>query len=95
MKEIKLTKSKEIPQNFPVINKNECKACDRCVVSCKAKVLVMSENLNDSGYNYVEYKGEGCIGCGDCYYTCPEPLAIEVHIFKRKKSNSGTNEEEN
>jgi len=45
----------------------------------------MSEDINESGYNYVEYKGEGCNGCGDCYYTCPEPLAVEVHIPKRKK----------
>ena len=83
-----MTKSKDKPQPFPVIHKNECKACNRCIVACKANVLVMSENLNDSAYNYVEYAGEGCKGCGDCYYTCPEPLAIEVHIPKRKSLNN-------
>ena len=39
----------------------------------------------DNGYQYAEYTGEGCTGCGDCYYTCPEPLAIEVHIPKRSR----------
>jgi NAD-dependent dihydropyrimidine dehydrogenase PreA subunit len=34
----------------------------------------------------VEYSGDGCIGCGACYYTCPEPLAIEVHIPQKDKA---------
>jgi 2-oxoisovalerate ferredoxin oxidoreductase delta subunit len=42
----------------------------------------------------VEYTGEGCTGCGDCYYTCPEPLAIEVHIPKRSKDKKKKKEEE-
>ena len=82
-----MTKSKEKPQPFPVIHKNECKACDRCIIACKHDVLEMSTDLNDSGYNYAKYKGEGCNGCGDCYYTCPELLAIEVHIPTRKKKD--------
>ena len=85
-----MTKSKEIPDPFPVIHKNECKGCNRCIISCKNDVLLMSEDINDSGYNYVEYTGVGCNGCGDCYYTCPEPLAVEVHIPKRKKKNTNS-----
>ena len=94
-----MTKVSEKPQPFPVIHKNECKACDRCVISCKNNALEMSEDLNDSGYNYVKYTGVGCNGCGDCYYSCPEPLAIEVHIPKRKRKESTSeknlNSEEN
>ncbi|MCL2157439.1 MAG: ferredoxin family protein [Methanobrevibacter sp.] len=82
-----MVKSKTKPQPFPIIHKNECKACDRCIISCKNKVLEISQELNDSGYNYVKYKGEGCNGCGDCYYTCPEPLAIEIHIPKKIRKN--------
>lgn len=73
------------PQPYPVIHKNNCKACDRCILACKQNALSMSDDLNDIGYKYVKYVGEGCNGCGDCYYTCPEPLAIEVHIPKTKK----------
>jgi 2-oxoisovalerate ferredoxin oxidoreductase delta subunit len=40
----------------------------------------MSDNINERGYHYAEYAGQGCTGCANCYYTCPEPLAIEVHI---------------
>jgi 2-oxoisovalerate ferredoxin oxidoreductase delta subunit len=55
----------------------------------------MSEDLNDSGYNYVLYKGVGCNGCGDCYYTCPEPLAVEVHIPKRKRKKNNPKDSSN
>lgn len=69
----------------PVINRLECKACERCIVACPKQVLVMSDAINARGYHYVEYVGQGCIGCGSCFYTCPEPLAIEVHIPKKEK----------
>jgi 2-oxoisovalerate ferredoxin oxidoreductase delta subunit len=49
-------------------------------MACPKDVLRMSECLNERGYHYVEYVGSGCIGCANCYYTCPEPLAIEIHI---------------
>ncbi len=60
------------------INDLECKACGRCVIACPVKVLELGQRLNARGYKYVVYKGEGCIGCGNCYYSCPEPLAISV-----------------
>jgi len=65
---------------YPLINTLECKACGRCLLACPKEVLLMSENLNARGYNYIEYIGERCTGCASCYYTCPEPLAIEIHI---------------
>lgn len=65
---------------YPLINIIECKACGRCIEACPGSVLGMSEQLNERGYHYVVYAGEGCTGCASCYYTCPEPLAIEIHI---------------
>ncbi|NCC53528.1 MAG: 4Fe-4S dicluster domain-containing protein [Spartobacteria bacterium] len=73
---------KQVP--FPVIHELECKACGRCVAACPKDVLYMGTDFNDRGYHYVKYKGEGCIGCGNCYYTCPEPSALEVHIPGKK-----------
>lgn len=70
----------EKKEPYPVINIIECKACERCIVACPKSVLKMSDELNERGYHYVEYVGEGCTGCANCYYTCPEPLAIEIHI---------------
>ncbi|HNX57660.1 MAG TPA: 4Fe-4S dicluster domain-containing protein [Spirochaetota bacterium] len=64
---------------YPVIKEIECKACGRCVAACPVKVLSLGKTLNARGYVFVSYKGEGCTGCGNCFYTCPEPNAIEVH----------------
>lgn len=69
----------ELEKPYPVIHKLECKACGRCIAMCPKKVLKMSEDLNERGYTYAYYQGEGCVGCGNCFYTCPEPNAIEVH----------------
>jgi 2-oxoisovalerate ferredoxin oxidoreductase delta subunit len=69
---------------YPVFNKLECKACERCIIACREGVLKMSDDINERGYHYAVYKGSGCTGCGDCYYTCPEPLAVEVHIPRKK-----------
>ncbi|MDR0913278.1 MAG: 4Fe-4S dicluster domain-containing protein [Methanobrevibacter sp.] len=75
-----MNNNESIPNPYPIIHKNECKSCERCIYFCKENALEMSQDLNDNGYNYAKYKGSGCTGCGDCYYTCPEPLAVEVHV---------------
>lgn len=80
------------PQPYPLIHKNNCKACDRCILACKQNALIMSKDLNDIGYHYAKYIGESCNGCGDCYYTCPEPLAIEVHIPKASTLNDDSDD---
>lgn len=70
---------------YPVINILECKACGRCIAACPKGVLKMGDKINARGYRYVEFSGAGCIGCTNCFYTCPEPNAIEVHIPDKKK----------
>lgn len=67
----------------PVIDAAECKGCGRCVVACPKQVLSMTTRFNARGVHYAEYKGEGCVGCCACFYSCPEPWAIEVRIPPR------------
>jgi NAD-dependent dihydropyrimidine dehydrogenase PreA subunit len=64
---------------------NLCKACQRCVVACKPGVLEtnLERTFNELGYQWVVYKGDGCNGCGSCFYACPEPGAVIV--YKREK----------
>jgi len=83
---IRRVEIREKDKPYPVINALECKACERCIEACPANVLKMGEELNSRGYHYVLYAGDGCIGCGACYYTCPEPLAIEVHVPQKEKA---------
>jgi NAD-dependent dihydropyrimidine dehydrogenase PreA subunit len=65
---------------FPEIDPDICKGCKLCIAACPKDVLVISEKLNSKGFHYSEYVGEGCIGCGNCYYTCPEPSAVTVYL---------------
>ena len=65
-----------------MIHADHCKACGLCVANCPKNVLLKGTAINVLGYEATEYTGEGCIGCGTCFYTCPEPGAITV--IKRK-----------
>lgn len=79
----------DVGNPYPVINALECKACERCIMSCPAQALRLGNEFNERGYRYVIYAGEGCTGCGACYYTCPEPNAVEVHIpLKERKEEA-------
>lgn len=84
-----MSKKIQKKEPYPVINSLECKECGRCILTCRKGVLELSEDMNERGYRYAIYKGKGCSGCGDCYYTCPEPLAIEVHIPRKTKKEKG------
>ena len=68
---------------YPLINALECKSCGRCVVACPKGVLSIGKQLNPRGYRAVVYAGTGCIGCASCFYTCPEPYALEIHLPKK------------
>jgi NAD-dependent dihydropyrimidine dehydrogenase PreA subunit len=51
-------------------------------------VLELGDELNARGYHHSVYKGEGCIGCGNCFYACPEPHAIRVHTGREDKDKA-------
>jgi NAD-dependent dihydropyrimidine dehydrogenase PreA subunit len=42
-------------------------------------VLFQIDGFNSKGYHPADYTGEGCTGCGMCFYACPEPAAITVY----------------
>ena len=69
---------------YPKITRLECKACGRCVDACPTDVLALGDELNARGYHAVVYQGTGCIGCGNCFYACPEPHAIRLHTGREE-----------
>ena len=74
--------------SYPVINKEICKGCMRCIVGCPQNAILLSEEMNNAGYQFAYYSGNGCTGCKDCYVTCPEPLGLEVHQIKNIANDS-------
>jgi 2-oxoglutarate ferredoxin oxidoreductase subunit delta len=63
------------------IRVDECKGCELCVITCPVHCLKISDALNIMGYNPVLYSGQGCTGCGICFYVCPEPGALTVYTL--------------
>ncbi len=57
---------------------DECKGCERCVNACPRGALKMGTLLNKLGFQAVILSGQTCIGCGGCFYTCPEPGALTI-----------------
>ncbi len=75
-------KKKSKIRGYVVIREDECKGCGCCVEDCPVGVLEMSPKLNRMGYHPSSYKGDGCIACGICFYSCPEPGAITVYVLE-------------
>ncbi|MFQ6618083.1 MAG: ferredoxin family protein [Fidelibacterota bacterium] len=71
--------NKPLDKAILVVNQEECKSCRLCIEACPVRVIAVSEKLNTRGYHPVYYTGEGCTGCGVCFYACPEPGAITVY----------------
>ncbi len=61
-----------------IVHADNCKACGLCIAFCPKKVLAKGTAINILGYEATVYAGTGCIGCGTCFYVCPEPGAITV-----------------
>jgi len=76
-----------------IIHVEQCKGCKRCVAACPKGVLALSETLNSHGYQTATVANpDACIGCGTCFYNCPEPGGITVY---RKMKSTKTRQEEN
>jgi len=41
--------------------------------------LFLAPELSKYGVHPAQYTGQGCTGCGACFYCCPEPGAIVVY----------------
>ena len=68
-----------------VIDIEKCKGCELCIAACPPSVLVMSSEVNETGYRYPQLL-PGCTGCTACQLVCPDfvfsvyrlqPTAIE------------------
>jgi len=75
-----------MPKGRVEVDGERCKGCGLCVNACPVDVLEVSDELNSSGYNYVQaVRSEDCIGCASCGIVCPD-VALTVY---REKSEKG------
>jgi 2-oxoglutarate ferredoxin oxidoreductase subunit delta len=60
-----------------VIDVERCKGCELCIRACPPDVLVMSTDVNATGYRYPLLQ-PGCTGCTACQMVCPDQV-FEVY----------------
>jgi len=62
-----------------VIDKELCKGCSYCIITCPLGVITIEERFNKKGFFPASPDTlEKCTGCGMCAQMCPE-VAIEVY----------------
>ena len=60
------------------IDKERCKGCKYCVLSCPEEVLAIDEEFNSCGvFTATAVHPEKCTGCSICAQMCPD-IAICV-----------------
>ena len=60
------------------IDRERCKGCGLCTISCPKGLIRIGEEINRQGYFYVAWNADGqCTGCAICGEICPD-VAIQV-----------------
>lgn len=61
------------------IDKQRCKGCQLCIVTCPKKTIHLAEEFNEKGYHFAVFEDAGdCTACTFCGRICPD-MAIEVY----------------
>jgi electron transport complex protein RnfB len=78
--------------NLPIISKEKCTACGKCVAACpkqvielavESKAVVISCHSKDKGIDVKKKCQVGCIACGICVRTCPvDAIRIDNNLAR-------------
>jgi Na+-translocating ferredoxin:NAD+ oxidoreductase subunit B len=78
--------------NLPIISKEKCTACGKCVAACpkqvielavESKAVVISCHSRDKGVDVKKKCQVGCIACGICVRTCPvDAIKIDNNLAR-------------
>jgi len=65
-----------------VIDKDRCKGCEVCIVTCPTQTLALTSEVNAKGYHYCfAAHPDNCIGCANCAVVCPDGV---ITVYKVK-----------
>ncbi len=65
-----------------VVDKEQCKGCNLCVVACPQNVLSLHKEVNSKGYNYSYMSNaDDCIGCSNCAMVCPDSCITVYRVI--------------
>lgn len=91
-----------IVDGVAVVDKEECKACGKCIVACPKKLIelvpydqkhLVQCNSRDKGKDVMAACSVGCIGCKMCEKVCEDGAVTVVdniaHIDPKKCTNCG------
>ncbi len=60
------------------IDRDRCKGCGLCTISCPKELIHLGEEINQFGYFFARWEGDGkCTGCAICGEICPD-VAVRV-----------------
>lgn len=63
----------------PFLFPEYCKACGRCIASCRFGCITEGIQINpETGVAPVQIDLEKCTGCGLCVSACPEPFGLHL-----------------
>jgi ferredoxin len=78
--------------SLPIISKEKCTACGKCVAACPkqvielglmSKAVVISCHSRDKGIDVKKKCQVGCIACGICVRTCPvDAIKIDNNLAR-------------
>ncbi len=61
------------------IDKERCKGCQLCIITCPKQAIRLAEDFNEKGYHFAIFDDQGnCTACTFCGRICPD-MAIEVY----------------
>lgn len=67
-----------------VVDIENCKGCNVCVVACPFEVLTLSAQVNSKGYHFsTMHKPEACTGCASCAIVCPDSC---ITVYRQARS---------
>jgi len=67
-----------------LVNIENCKGCELCVVACPSNVIKLAADVNGKGYHFAYMENaDACTGCVNCAMVCPDSV-ITVYRLKPK-----------